>query len=52
MAKKLTKAKAKKILRDKTVRGKKLTVKQKRFFGLVASGKRPTRLKRAKRKKR
>ncbi len=34
-------AKAKKILRDKSVRGKKLTGKQKRLFGLIAGGKRP-----------
>jgi hypothetical protein len=33
MAKKLTKAKARKILRDGSVHGKKLTKKQKRFFG-------------------
>lgn len=31
--KKLTKAKAKKILKDGAVRGKKLTAKQRRFFG-------------------
>ena len=30
---KVSKAKARKILRDGTVRGKKLTAKQKRFFG-------------------
>lgn len=30
---KLTKAKARKILKDGTVHGKKLTAKQKRFFG-------------------
>jgi len=40
MAKKtLTKSKARKILKDKTVRGKKLTKKQRGFFGAVASGK-------------
>ena len=38
----LTKSKAKKILKDKSVRGKKLTKKQKGFFGLIAGGKRPT----------
>ena len=38
MAKKLTKGKAKKILKDKTVRGKKLTAKQKKFFGAIAGG--------------
>ena len=36
--KKLTKAKAKKILTDKTIRGKKLTKKQVKFFGARASG--------------
>lgn len=36
---KLTKVKARKILSDKTVRGKKLTGKQRRFFGAVSSGK-------------
>ena len=35
---KLTKVKAKKILRDGSVRGKKLTPKQKRFFGARAGG--------------
>lgn len=38
MAKKLTKAKAKKILKDGTVRGHKLTKKQKGFFGAKAGG--------------
>ncbi len=36
---KLTKAKAKKILKDGSVRGKKLSKKQKRFFGAKAGGK-------------
>lgn len=36
--KKLTKAKAKKILRDGSVRGKRLTKKQKGFFGARAGG--------------
>lgn len=31
--------KARKILRDRSVRGKTLTRKQRRFFGAVASGK-------------
>jgi len=35
----LTRAKAHKILHDKKVRGKKLTKKQRGFFGAVASGK-------------
>ena len=38
MAKKLTKGKARKILADKTIRGKKLTGKQVKFFGAVAGG--------------
>lgn len=38
MAGKLTKAKAKKILKDGTVRGHKLTKKQKKFFGARAGG--------------
>ena len=36
--KKLTRVKARKILRDKSVRGKKLTPRQRRFFGARASG--------------
>lgn len=36
------KAKAKKILEDKTVRGKRITEKQERFFGLIAGGDIPT----------
>ena len=35
---KLTKTKAKKILKDETIRGKKLSPKQKRFFGARAGG--------------
>lgn len=38
---KLTTIKAKKILSDKEVRGKKLTKKQKRFFGAIAGGQKP-----------
>lgn len=41
MAKRLTKAKARKILRDGEVRGKKLTAKQKKFFGAIAGGEKP-----------
>ena len=37
---KLTKAKAKKILKEGVVRGKKLTKAQKGFFGARAGGKR------------
>lgn len=37
----LTREKAKEILKDGSVRGKKLTDKQKRFFGLIAGGNRP-----------
>ncbi len=33
-----TPAKARKILRDGTVRGRKLTSKQRRLFGLIAGG--------------
>ena len=40
----LSAAKAKKILKDKKVRGKKLTDRQRRFMGLIASGKTPKRL--------
>jgi hypothetical protein len=43
VAKKLTRAKAKKILRDNQAQGKRLTGKQKRFFGAVAGGKKPRR---------
>lgn len=39
--KKLSSAKAKKILKDKMVRGRKLSAKQKRFFGAVAGGQKP-----------
>ena len=39
MAKKLTKAKAKLILKEGVARGKKLTAKQKAFFGARAGGK-------------
>lgn len=45
MAKKrgsLTAKKAKKILKDGTVRGHKITKKQRGFFGVIASGKRPS----------
>ena len=42
---KLTKAKAKKILKDGKVHGKKLTAKQKRLFGVIAGGGKPTRIK-------
>lgn len=41
----LTKAKAKKILEDGEVGGRPLTARQKRFFGLIAGGGTPTRLK-------
>ena len=50
MTKKLTSRKARKILREGVARGHKLTKKQKRFFGLLASGKSATRIK--KRRKR
>ena len=41
----LTKVKARKILRDGKVRGKKLTAKQKRFFGFIIGRKRKRRRK-------
>ena len=47
-AKKLTSAKAKKIMMDGAVRGHKLTKKQKKFFGAIAGGQKP----RVKKKKR
>jgi hypothetical protein len=36
--KKVSTRKAQKILHDKSVRGKKLTGKQRRFFGAIAGG--------------
>jgi hypothetical protein len=39
--KSLTAHKARKILRDGSVRGKKLTARQKRFMGAVAGGQKP-----------
>ena len=33
-----SKTKARKILKDKTIRGKKITPKQRRFFGAIAGG--------------
>jgi hypothetical protein len=41
MAKKLTSAKAKEILHDKSVHGHPLTKKQKKFFGAIAGGAKP-----------
>jgi hypothetical protein len=41
MAKKLTSEKAKEILRDKSVHGKPLTEKQRKFFGAIAGGAKP-----------
>ncbi len=40
--------KAKKILRHGSVRGHKLTKKQKGLFGVIAGGKKPTRVKKRK----
>lgn len=37
----VSKAKAAKILHDKTVRGRKLTAKQRKMFGAIASGEPP-----------
>jgi hypothetical protein len=38
MAKKLGRRKARKMLHDGTVRGKKITARQRRFFGWVSGG--------------
>ncbi len=45
---KLTRAKAKLILEEGEVRGHKLTKKQKRFFGFISGGGKPTRLRKKK----
>ena len=50
--KKLTSTKAKLILSEGEVRGHKLTKKQRRLFGLIAGGRKPTRIKRSKKNKR
>ncbi len=42
MAKKLSAKKAKVMLKEGKANGKSLTKKQKGYFGLVASGKKPT----------
>jgi len=42
--KRVSASKAKKILKDGTVHGKSLTPKQKRFFGFIAGGGKPTRV--------
>ena len=44
MARKLTKAKARLILKEGKIGSKKLTARQKRFFGHIAGGGVPTRL--------
>jgi len=49
--KKLPKKKAKLMLREGRARGKKITPKQKRFFGFIAGGGKPTRLGKKKRKR-
>ncbi|MDI6808968.1 MAG: hypothetical protein QME66_08315 [Candidatus Eisenbacteria bacterium] len=41
----LSMAKARKMLRHGSVRGKKITKKQQGYFGLVAGGGRPSRMK-------
>lgn len=41
MAKRLTKEKAKKMLKEGTANGKRLTKKQKGYFGVIAGGKKP-----------
>ncbi len=50
MAKKITKAKAKKILSDGKIGGKSLTAKQKKFFGFIAGGGVPTKVGKRKKK--
>lgn len=45
MPKKLTAAKAKTMLGEGVAQGHKITPKQRGFFGLIASGKKPTRVK-------
>lgn len=45
MAGRVTRKKAREILRDGRVRGKKLSSKQKGLFGLIAGGVKPTRTK-------
>ena len=45
MAKRLTKRKAAIMLEEGTVHGQPLTSKQRGLFGIIASGKRPTRVK-------
>lgn len=46
----VTKAKAKKILKDGKIRGKKLTKKQRGYFGRIASGKPLTKTKKKQKK--
>jgi len=48
----VSKKKAKKILKHGKVRGKKLSKKQKGLFGLIAGGKKPTKLRKRKKAKR
>ena len=50
--KKLTKAKARKILKDGTVRGHALTKKQRGYFGIIAGGGKPRSKKRKTSRKR
>lgn len=47
-----TQAKAKEIKRHGEIRGEPLTPRQEGFFGLIAGGGRPTRMKRQRRRKR
>ena len=42
MPKQISQAKTKKILRDGSIGGKKLTAKQRRFFGFIAGGAKST----------
>ena len=45
MPHKISKTKAKKILKDGSVRGKRLSKRQKGLFGVIAGGGKPTRVK-------
>ena len=47
----LTKAKARLMLKEGKARGHKLTKKQKGLFGLIASGKSPTKLRKGRKRK-
>ena len=52
MATTISAVKAKKILKDGTIRGRPITSKQKKFFGLIAGGGKSSKLKKRRKKKR